>query len=254
MKISIITPTYNSEDTILTNIESILRQDYNNWEQIIIDNISIDKTLELVKNKKNKKIKIISEKDLGIFDAINKGIENSTGDIISILHSDDYYDNIDILSILANNFRKFDPDIIYGNLIYVKKNDINSPLRFWKSQNFKKGLFYKGWSPPHPTFIIKKKIHEKFGKYKKDLGNSSDFEFMFRMLEIHECKSLYLDKTFVKMRYGGSSNKSFSSIIKQNLTILKILRIYNKPIKLIHFILYKLCNRIMQFINRPKND
>ncbi len=252
MKISIITPTYNSEDTILTNIESILNQDYNNWEQIIIDNISTDKTLELVKNKKNKKIKIISEKDFGIFDAINKGIEYSTGDIISILHSDDFYDNVDILSMLANNFERFDIDIIYGNLIYVKQNDIKSPLRFWKSQKFKKGLFYKGWSPPHPSFIIKKKIYEKFGKYKKDLGNSSDFEFMFRMLEINQCTSLYLDKTFVKMRYGGSSNKNFLSIFKQNLIILKILGIYNKPIKLSYFIVYKIYNRIMQFINRPK--
>ena len=121
MKISIITPTYNSEDTILTNIESVLSQDYINWEQIIIDNISTDKTLEFVKNKKNKKIKIISEKDLGIFDAINKGIENSTGDIISILHSDDYYDNDNVLSMIASNFKKFNPDVIYGNLIYVKK-------------------------------------------------------------------------------------------------------------------------------------
>jgi len=142
-------------------------------------------------------------------------------------------------------------DSVYGNLIYVKKHNINKILRFWRSRQFEKGDFYKGWSPAHPSFFVKKILYKKIGLYKINLGNSSDFELMYRYLEKHNIKSKYINKTFVTMRYGGSSNKSLFNIFNQNLTIINILNIKYKPIKLITFMYAKIVNRLMQFIKRP---
>ena len=156
-KITIITPTYNSAKTILTNITSVKNQKYQNFEHIIVDNNSNDQTLNLIKKNINKNIRIITEKDKGIYDAINKGIKLAQGEIISILHSDDiYYDN-ETLSKVVESFGKKNTDIVYGDLLYVSKYDLNNVIRYWKSSKFRQGLFMLGWSPPHPSFFIKKK-------------------------------------------------------------------------------------------------
>mgnify|MGYP006105608339 CR=1 FL=1 len=254
MKISIITPTFNSQKTINENINSILIQNYKNWEQIIIDNLSTDNTLSIIKKFNNHKIKIISEKDKGIFDAINKGILNSTGEIISILHSDDFFFNKDALTNVVNNFLNPEINAVYGNLLYVKKSNRDKILRYWQSNNFKKGLFFRGWSPPHPSFFVKKKVYEKFGNYQLKFGNSSDFELMFRLLEKNQVSSKYINKVLVTMRYGGASNKNLLNIIKQNLTILKILGIEKNYIKIIKLIYFKFKERLKQFFTKPKNN
>ncbi len=251
LKISIITPTNNSAISISENLTSIFKQDYKNWELIIVDNLSTDKTLDIIKKKNKKKIKILSEKDNGIYDAINKGIKLATGNIISILHSDDFYYNNFVLSDVINTFNQSKIDAVYGDLLYVKKSTTTKILRFWKSKQFKKGDFYKGWSPAHPSFFIKRNLYKKLGYYKNNLGNSADFELMYRYLEKNNIKSKYINNIFVTMRYGGSSNKNFYSILKQNITIIKILNIKYNPIKLIIFMGAKIRNRLMQFIIRP---
>ena len=157
MKITVITPTFNSANTILANLASVKNQKYKNLEHIIIDNKSVDGTLNLIKKQNDNRIKIVSEQDNGIYDAINKGIKLAKGEIISILHSDDkYYNNHTLLNII-NNFKDRNIDIIYGNLLYTKKNNLNKIIRYWKSTNYIQGMFFKGWSPPHPSFFVKKK-------------------------------------------------------------------------------------------------
>ena len=156
-KITVITPTFNSANTILANLTSVKNQKYKNLEHIIIDNKSDDNTLNLIKKYNNKRIKIVSEKDNGIYDAINKGIKLAKGEIISILHSDDKYYNNLTLSNIINSFEDRSVDIIYGDLLYVRKNNYNKIIRYWKSTNYIEGLFFKGWSPPHPSFFVKKK-------------------------------------------------------------------------------------------------
>ena len=252
MKISIITPTFNSQKTINENINSILIQNYKNWEQIIIDNLSTDNTLSIIKKFNNDKIKIISEKDKGIYDAINKGIINSTGEIISILHSDDFFFDKNTLINVTSNFLNSEISAVYGNLLYVKKSNKNKIIRYWQSNNFKKGLFYRGWSPPHPSFFLKKKIYEEFGNYNIDLGNASDFDLMFRFLEINKIKSKHIDKTLVTMRYGGESNKNFGAILHQNFVILNILGINRNFFKITFFIFFKFINRLKQFFIKKK--
>ena len=249
MKISIITATSNSQNFIGSNINSINDQTYKNYEHIIIDNNSQDNTLEIIKNN-GKNVKIISEKDNGIYDAFNKGIDLSTGEIISIINSDDYFADEKVLEEVSKVFNNYDVDIVYGDLKYVKRGNTNKNVRYWKSNSYIPNSFQNGWAPPHPTFFVKKKIYENLGKYKLNLGNSSDFELMFRFLEKNNIKSFYLNKLMVIMRTGGLSNKNYLDIIKQNIIVLDILNIKNNITKIIKFCLFKLFNRLKQFIQK----
>jgi len=250
-KITIITPTFNSAKTILTNIASVKKQKYKNLEHIIIDNNSDDQTLDLIKKNSYKNIKIISEKDSGIYDAINKGIKLAKGEIISILHSDDiYYDNQTLLRVIEK-FQEKKIDIVYGDLLYVSKNNLNKIIRYWRSNQFRQNLFEKGWSPPHPSFFVKKIIHDKFGYYNTKIGNSADIKLMHKFLELKKVNNRYINKVLIKMRYGGKSNNNIIEIIKQNIEILKFLNLKN-PIKIIKFIYFKIIDRVLQFVKKYK--
>lgn len=248
-KVTIITPVFNAAKTIKSNLASIKRQSYYNWEHIIIDNKSTDNSLKIIKKNSNKKIKIISERDNGIYDAINKGIKIAKGDIISILHADDLYFSKHVLSCIVNKIKKHNVDIVFGNLVYVKKNNLQKILRYWKSGNHKLGSFNKGWSPPHPSFFMKKKIYKKFGLYKT--FDAADIELMHRMLEKHKVSNYYVNKVLIKMRYGGTSNKNLSQIARQNIQSLKFLKLDTLS-KILRFIYYKVINRLAQLMNRKR--
>ena len=249
MLISIIIPTFNSSQTIQNNLDSIKKQTYLNYEIVIIDNNSTDDTITLIKKNNFKNIKTIIEKDSGIYDAVNKGILNSTGDLVSILHSDDIYNHNDVLKNVVNAFnQKKNVEIVYGDLVYVKNDDINSVLRYWKPGKFKNDLFLKGWHPPHPSFFAKKRLFNSYGLYNSKIGNSADVELMHRFMQIFKINFYYLNETLVKMRYGGKSNSNIMSIIRQNLEIIKFLNIQNSLYKIIIFFLYKFIDRLKQFI------
>jgi glycosyltransferase len=251
MKVSIIIPTFNSSQTIQDTINSVTSQNFKNYEIIIVDNNSKDKTIEIIKKNKLKDIKFIIENDGGVYDAINKGIKLSTGKIISILHSDDIYYNNKVLDNVVHAFTVHETNIVYGDLLYVKKSNVDSILRFWEPKSFIKGSFLKGWHPPHPSFFVKKELFNKYGFYKTNIGNSADVELMYRFLEINNIYSIYLNYILVRMRYGGKSNKSFSSILKQNIQIIRFLRINKNYYKVTIFFMYKLINRFKQFFVRP---
>jgi glycosyltransferase len=249
MNISIITPTFNSARTIQSNLDSIKSQSFKDYQLIIIDNNSTDETVNIIKKNNIPNIKFLIESDLGIFDAINKGIKISDNDLISVLHSDDLYDNENVLKDVVETFHEHkENDIIYGDLKYVKKNNVNITLRYWKPGHYNKDLFFKGWHPPHPSFFAKKKLFGSYGYYTINNGNSADVELMFRFLDTHSLKSKYLNKTLVKMRYGGASNKDILSIIKQNIQIMKFLKIHRNAYKISIFILYKILDRLKQFV------
>lgn len=250
MKASIITPTFNSSQNIKKNLISVIDQNYSDWEQIIIDNNSNDNTLDIIKKINCQKIRVISENDNGIYDAINKGIKYATGDLIFILHSDDYFYANNILNEIVSLFKIKNPEVVYGNLLYVNKNYL--PLRFWKSSMYERDLFFKGWSPPHPTFVTKKSNYKKYGAYISGFGNSADVELMYRFLQINKLSSIYLDKTFVCMKYGGISNKNLLSVLRQNIILLKIFKIHFNFFKIIKFFFFKLTNRVKQFVDAKK--
>lgn len=206
MKVSIITVCYNSAETIEDAIKSVLGQSYLNIEYIVVDGGSTDGTLKILENYKDKIAKIISEKDNGIYDAMNKGVTVATGDIIGILNSDDFYYDNDIIRTIVENMEKNSIDICWGDLVYVKKDDTNKIVRFWKSSEYKSGKFWRGWHPPHPTFFVRREIYQKYGLFRLDLSVYADYELMLRFLEKYKARSFYIPKILVKMREGGASN------------------------------------------------
>lgn len=207
-KVSIITVAYNRETTILKCIESVNNQTYPYIEHILIDGNSLDKTVKIFKDKSERENIIISEADSGIYNAMNKGLQLASGDIIGFLNGDDELYNDLVIEDIVQLFDS-EKDCVYGNLIFVNSN--NKVVRKWRSRKFKSGLFQYSWTPAHPTFYCKKHIYDDLGNYREDFKIASDVDLMFRFLEINQIKSFHLDQTLVKMSLGGISTKSLKS-------------------------------------------
>jgi glycosyltransferase involved in cell wall biosynthesis len=218
IKVSIITITYNSQQTIENTIQSVIAQDYPDIEYIIIDGKSKDGTMRIVEKYRDKITKVISEKDAGLYDALNKGIKHATGDVVGMLHSDDLYADEKVISKVAAKFQK-DAELqaMYADLVFVSRSDLNKVIRTWKSGEYHEGAFLKGWMPPHPTFFVKRDCYEKFGFFNIKLKLSADYELMLRFIHKNNIKIGYLPETIVKMRMGGVSNVSFFVKLKANL-------------------------------------
>ena len=215
MKISIITVTYNSAATVTDTLASVAKQSYQNIEHIIVDGGSKDDTLNIVSTFKHIK-KIISEKDKGIYDAMNKGIELADGEIIGILNSDDFYADSLVIQNVMQVFEEENCAAVYGDLLYVDADDITKIKRRWVSGNHTRTSFLYGWMPPHPAFFIRKSCYQQFGKFNLQLGSAADYELMLRMIYRHEIKTAYLPKTLVHMRSGGVSNKNIQNRLLAN--------------------------------------
>lgn len=216
MKISIITVVFNNKDFIEGAIKSVLSQTHKDIEYIIVDGGSTDGTVGIIKKYSDKLAKFISEKDNGIYDAMNKGLKVATGDIIGILNSDDFYAEGKILEVVADKMEKSQVDCLWGDLVFVDRNNIGKVVRTWKSSDYREGKFKKGWHPAHPTFFVKKEIYDKYGMFNLKFKIAADYEVMLRFLEKYKISSFYLPEVLVKMRVGGASNKSLFSIFKAN--------------------------------------
>lgn len=226
MKISIITATYNSAKTIADTLQSIQSQTYDDYEIIIEDGLSKDNTIEICESFNplmGDRLKIYSEKDNGLYDAMNKGIRRATGDIVGVLNSDDMYKDSTVLEDINRFMTENDVDAIYGNLVLVNPEDTTKLVRIWRGSQYKPGLFQKGWSPAHPTFYCKREVYEKYGVFDTTLPVSADFELMLRLIEINKIKTLYVNRFFVRMRMGGESTGTLRNIIRGNLSIIKTL-------------------------------
>lgn len=219
MKVSIITVCFNSEKTIQSTIESVISQkkNYSDIEYIIIDGGSTDSTKSIIDSYEDSIDYVASEKDDGIYDAMNKGLSVATGDVIGFLNSDDHYSQDDVIKVVIEVFLKRGTDCVFGDLKYVSQNKTTRVKRDWISSSYKVGSFLKGWHPPHPTFFVKKYIYEQYGAFDLRYKIAADFELMYRFLEMHKIRSVYIPKYLVMMRDGGASNKSFRNIIKANL-------------------------------------
>lgn len=219
MKVSVITVCYNSANTIRDTIESVKAQSYSNIEFIIIDGKSTDKTLDIINEYKDFISLVISEKDAGIYDAMNKGIRASTGDVVGFLNSDDFYANNEGIKNIVNSFlSNKEVDGVYGDLMLVNKKNIHRPSRLYSSKNFSKSLIRFGFMLPHPTYYIKKNKYYEYGFYKLDYRVAADFELIAR----HISKGIKLIRTpniLVHMREGGISSGSLLWRVHQNLEI-----------------------------------
>ena len=249
MKISIVTVVWNNKESIRDAINSVLSQTYIDIEYIIVDGASTDGTIEIIQSYGDKISMFKSEPDNGLYDAMNKGITLATGDIIGILNSDDFYLDKNLLSEVMSEFKNKEIDCLYGDLVYVNAINTSKVIRYWKSKEFKNGLFQKGWHPAHPTFFVKKECYKKFGLFNTKLKISADYELMLRFLEKHKIKSLYINKIFVNMRVGGESNRSIKNIIKANFESYKAWELNDLYINPLMFLLKPL-SKIIQFIKK----
>lgn len=216
MKVSIITVTYNSSTTIEDTVKSVLAQTHPDIEYIIVDGDSTDNTLKKIQPYSDRIAKIVSEKDQGMYDGLNKGIDLATGDIIGILNSDDFYTDKFVVEEVVKKIHEESSDAVYADLKYVDSEKPDKIVRNWKSGKYKKGDFLYGWMPPHPTFFVKKDIYKKFGHFTLDLKSAADYELMLRLIHKHHIHLSYLDRVIVKMRVGGMSNSSLKNRINAN--------------------------------------
>ena len=241
-RISVITISFNSENTISKTFQSVKNQSFNNYEYLLIDGGSKDGTLNIAKEQDHIS-KIVSEPDKGIYDAINKGIKNSSAEIIGFINSDDTFYDENSLQYIIDAFDE-DKDCVFGDLIYTDKNE--NIKRVWKGSAFKKGAFKKGWMPAHPTFYCRRSVYEKLGLYDDSFKIAGDFELMLRFLEKHNIRSKYIPKTLVNMKVGGASNNGLKSkldIVKEEfrafnqneISVNKLAYIFHKAKKIKEF-------------------
>ena len=213
MKVSIITVCFNSAKTIEHTIQSVINQNCSNIEYIIIDGASSDNSLLIIEKYKDNIDLIISEKDNGIYDALNKGIRESKGRYIGILHSDDIFFSNETLNLISKELISSEPDILYGNLKYTSRKSYSKIIRNWNPGNFSKYKLHLGWMPPHPSFYIKRSLCSQEKTFNTNFKISSDYDFMIRSLTKKNIIVSYIDECIVLMRLGGESNKSIKNLI-----------------------------------------
>jgi glycosyltransferase involved in cell wall biosynthesis len=215
MKISIITATFNSAATLRDTLESIRQQDHPDIEHLLVDGGSTDDTLKIAAGFPHI-ARIVSGKDKGIYDAMNKGIALATGEVIGILNSDDIYTDAGVLSAIAGVFADPGVKTSYADLQYVHAGDLNKIMRTWRTGPFRKRNFYYGWMPPHPTFFVRKEVYDEVGPFDLSLHSAADYELMLRILLKHGLPAHYIPRVIVKMRAGGKSNASFLNRVRAN--------------------------------------
>ncbi len=248
-KVSIITVCYNSGNTIEDTLQSVINQTYPNIEYIVIDGVSSDNTLSIINKYKDKITKVVSEKDNGIYDAINKGIRLATGDIIANLNSDDFYIDNNVIADVVATFEKEKTDTLYADLYYVDAVDTNKIVRYWKSKQYKEGLFLKGWMPPHPTFFVKKEVYQQHGLFDLQFKSAADYEIMLRFIHRFKTSIAYLPRVIVKMRVGGVSNANLKNRIKANQEDRKAWEVNGlKPHAFT--LIFKPLSKLLQFVRK----
>lgn len=240
MKVSIITATYNSEKTLLDTLLSVESQTYPDIEYIIVDSVSTDGTLDLVRKNSSRVTKIVSEKDKGIYDALNKGVEMATGDIVGFIHSDDILARSDIIEKIVDEFKCSGADFVYGDLVFTDRNITSRVKRYWRSGEFRKTKISFGWAPPHPSVYMKKQVYQNDGLFDLNFKIAADYDQMIRILKRDDIKVSYLNQVIVKMRLGGestkientvSSTREIISVMKKHKINWRFAILYRKLVK-----------------------
>jgi glycosyltransferase involved in cell wall biosynthesis len=233
MKISIITSTYNSGATLSDTLSSVLRQSYKNIELIIVDGASTDNTVDIIKKYQDKfegRLRYISEPDNGLYDAMNKGIRMSTGDVVGILNSDDFYTSSNVLEKVATTLEKKKVDAVYGDVHYVKRDNPRKCVRYYSSRLFRRGWMRLGFMPAHPSFYCRRYVYSKYGMFDTSYDVAADFESLFRFIFINRIKTHYIPIDFVTMRVGGLSSsglRSHKRIMRDHLRALRTYGVYS---------------------------
>ena len=247
-KISVITAAYNSANTIKDTLESVKSQNYNNIEHIIIDGGSSDGTLKILDSYKDSLAVVVSEPDDGIYDAFNKALDLASGDVVAILNSDDVFYDDRVLSLVVETFSKTDCDVVFGDLVQVKQDDVYSIVRFWKSSKFILGSFKDGWHPPHPSFFVRKSVYDDFGNFDTSIAVAADFELMLRFLEVGKIRAEHIPSVLTRQRVGGHS-QSIKNIVRGAKSIKKAFQKNKIEINTARFFLYRYGAKLREVLN-----
>lgn len=250
MKITIITVCKNAEATIGDCIRSVQQQTHDEMEHWIIDGASKDGTLDEIRACGHPEKFLLSESDSGQYEAMNKGLALATGDVIGFLHADDLYAHAKVLETVANTMASGTIDACYADLSYVKPDDLDHVIRYWKSENYRPGLFSKGWMLPHPTFFTRRETYQTLGNFDTRFTIGADWDLLLRFIEVEQIRTHYHPDLWVKMRTGGTSNRSLTNIIRNNIQCWQAFgknKIHPSPA----YPFYKLFHRLSQFSNKP---
>lgn len=248
MKISVITAVLNRKNTIGHCINSVQSQDYCNVEHIIQDGCSTDGSLDVIAKFANGSTCIVSEPDDGIYDAINRGIMRSTGDVIGLMHSDDFFPHERVLSLVAAALSDPRVDGVYGDVLHVASDNVNRIIRYWRSGEYTHSKLRFGWMPPHPTVYLRREVFDKWGLYDAKFRVAGDYDALLRFLSRGGIKLAYIPEIMVKMRVGGESNGSIINIWKKSSEDLIALR--SNKVGGVPTLIFKNLRKIIQFFSK----
>jgi len=224
MKISLITVVLNNAETLKTTLDSVLGQTYGEIEYIVVDGVSSDGSLDIISQYRHHITTFISEPDKGLYDALNKGIGLASGDVVGFIHADDFYASEHVIASVAEAFEKTGADAVYGDLVYVHKDNTDKVIRYWKSSPFHPAKLKRGWMPPHPTFFVKRERYQKHGLFDTSFRIAADYDLMLRLLGQHRISAVYVPEVFVRMRLGGVSNRSLKNVLRKMKEDLRAMR------------------------------
>jgi glycosyltransferase involved in cell wall biosynthesis len=216
MKFSIITAVYKSAETVGQAIASVVGQSHRDIEHLIIEGASGDDTLAAVEAAAHDRMVVTSEPDKGIYDALNKGIMRANGDVVGLVHADDYLAHDDVLADIAAAFRDPRVEAVYGDLDYVSKNETSRVIRHWSSGSYHGDRLAQGWMPPHPTLYLRRSVFDRIGVYDTRYRIAADYDFVLRYFSETRAQPVYLPQVLVKMRVGGESNRSLGRVIRKS--------------------------------------
>ena len=248
LKISIVTATYNREKTIADAVNSLRRQCHGEYEHLIQDGGSTDSTLDIVNRMADERTRLVSESDTGIYDALNRGIRRASGDIIGLIHSDDFFASDSVLEKIATSFADPEIDGIYGDLQYVSASDPGRVVRHWRAGPYSPELLKRGWMPPHPTLYLRREVFERWGYYDTSYQIAADYEAMLRWLVHGKIRLAYIPEVLVKMRVGGESNRSLGRILRKSREDYRAIR--SNGVGGLGTLIAKNTRKLGQFIHR----
>lgn len=224
MKISIITVCFNSAETIAHTLRSVREQTFENIEHIVIDGGSSDRTLDIIAREGGHVARVISEKDAGIYDAMNKGVRQSSGDVIAFLNADDFYKHANVVAHVAAVMKAEDLDALYGNVEFFNRDDSEVIVRRYNSARFTPNKIGWGWMPAHPALFLKRSVFDKYGMFRTDYRIAGDFEFIARIFKTNALKHRHLPESLVCMQTGGISTSGWRATLRLNQEMMRACR------------------------------
>ena len=249
-RVSVITPVLNGQGTIEDTIRSVAGQRYPDIEYLVVDNGSTDATLDIVGRYRHAVSAVIGEGRKGIYPAMNRGIQSAHGEIIGILNADDCYADEGVIEKVTGALLARNADVCWGDLVYVDRIHPEKVLRYWRSSEYRKGIFEKGWMPPHPTFFVKKWVYDRYGVFDLAYRFAADYELMLRFLHTCGVRGAYIPELLVRMRIGGMTNRGIGNIIRKSREDYRALRLHDVRGRLCALAM-KNISKLPQFFRRP---